>query len=490
MIPAKNNLQARGLWLGFAFVFLWSLYRALSGEGWALDDELAHFSISLSVWDDPKQLLHLWTRPGRNLLEFWPTIFGLKATRVWVLLLAMLAVWLTVAEGRRLKMASLWALPLLIGFQCWFPELAASVLTQTPFMLAWIAGVFFAARGRLVWAALCWGSLGLIRHEGIALSGLWGLWVIFGPDGFARLALQKHWQKVPRAFVKAAWLGFWTFFPNIVMNVATRITTGEWPFLIFLDEKPTTLYGSGSLFHFVPLIIIGAGLPVLILALMGFRKPRFEPWQNVLYWTYPLYFLLHSVIFWRGLFASGGYYHFLMPMAPWIGLSALRGIEKWHPQWRAAAVASVFFFGLLLPQEQLNPRDAHIDGIPKKSTELDRIKAMRFPAPPTYLSEFQTGLLRAAENLDLSLKKDQPWLAPHAAVPFLRKKKTGLFLEPSHFVTAEQKAQTPAGTMLVWDALYAPQEAYDWDLNRLRDETKWREVCEYAHGTVRIFIKL
>lgn len=484
----KNKSQALALWSGFALVFLWVLYRAFSGNGWALDDELAHFRISRSVWDDPEQILHLWSRPGRNLLEFWPSLFGLKATRVWVLLLAMLAIWLSVAEGKRLKMRSLWALPLLIGFQCWFPELAASVLTQTPFMLVWIAGVYLAARGHLVSAALCWGSLGLIRHEGIALSALWGLWVVLGPQGFLRLAWQKNWPQSSRAFGQAAWLGFWTFFPNIVFNVAARLSTGKWPFLIFLDEKPTSLYGSGNLFHFFPLIVIGAGFPVMTLAILGFRKLRFTTWENVLYLTYPAYFLLHSIIFWRGLFASGGYYHFLMPMAPWLGLVALRGLERLSQKWKIAAMATVVFLGFLLPQEQLNPRDEHIEGMPD-SPVMERIKALRFPAPPTSLSHYQLGLREAAAFLDSSLENEQAWLAPNEIITFFRSKKTGARQEPTHFTAEAKKADLPAGTLVVWDALYSPQEAYGWDLAIFK-KSQWLEISRYAHGSVRIFKKL
>ncbi|MGE9267151.1 MAG: hypothetical protein ACQKBY_03565, partial [Verrucomicrobiales bacterium] len=300
----------RNFWLlggSFLAVFAWCLYQALAGNGWALDDELAHFFISRSVWDDPRELLHLWGRPGRNVLEFWPTIFGLKAARVWVLVLAMVAIGLTCLEARRLKIAGvaiLPFLPLLIGFQPWFPELASSVLTQTPFMLAWIAGVFFAARGRLVWAAVCWGMLGLIRHEGIALSALWGLWVVCAPDGLFRVLAQRRWSELVGAMARAAYLGFWTFSPHLVLNIASFLVRGEWPFLIYFEEKPTTMYGSGSLFHFVPLLITGAGLPVLVLAMIGVRGVRVTEWKNVLYWTYPAYFVLHSLIFWKGLFAS------------------------------------------------------------------------------------------------------------------------------------------------------------------------------------------
>ena len=151
------------LWVCWGVAMAWSLYRALSNEAWILDDEIAHYMISKDVWSDPRELWHPWSRPGRNLLQFIPAYFGLTAARLWTLALAGFAIWLTGREGKRLGMVGLSILPLLMGFQWWFPELSYPVLTQTPFMVVWVGGVFLAMRNKMAWAALSWGYLPLVR---------------------------------------------------------------------------------------------------------------------------------------------------------------------------------------------------------------------------------------------------------------------------------------------------------------------------------------
>mgnify|MGYP003678505025 CR=1 FL=1 len=114
----------RWFWISWTIAMAWSLYRCLTNQSWILDDELAHYLISKDVWESGKELWHPWSRPGRNILQFIPAHFGLTVARLWTLALAGLAIWLTGREGKRLGMTGLAVLPILVGFQWWFPELS------------------------------------------------------------------------------------------------------------------------------------------------------------------------------------------------------------------------------------------------------------------------------------------------------------------------------------------------------------------------------
>ncbi|MGJ8696201.1 MAG: hypothetical protein ACSHYF_07775 [Verrucomicrobiaceae bacterium] len=474
----------RYFWLGWVAVMAWCLYRLLVNEAWILDDEIAHYLISKGAWDDASQLWHPWSRPGRNLLHFIPAHFGLTAARVWTLALAGLALWMTGREGRRLGMKGLWALPLLVGFQWWFPELSYPVLTQTPFMVVWIAGVFFAMRNRLALAAVCFGYLGLVRHEGIALTGLWGLWVIFAEDGFARMLVQRKWGEARSAFPRAVWLGMWTILPMVVMNVATGLTRGEWPVMMFFESKPTEMYGSGPLWLYCQHLATGAGIPVLILMLIGvFKKGWDWNWDLVLYATYPAYFVLHSVIFWKGMFASGGYYHFIMPMAPFVGLVALRGfnvVRARAPKWVVVlTLVAVVWGGLLMPQQQFIMGDSHIEGMPKAANTLKPI------APPMRQSRFGQGLKDAAQWMRENGEGER-WLGHHTAVDFwLQDEEVGEVLSVWDDRTPEN---LEPGTLLIWDAQYSVQETFGFTEERI-EAAGYDELQRWAHGTVRIYRK-
>ena len=481
----SNKGLGKFFWIGWTAAILWSLYRLLTNEAWILDDEIAHFLISADVWENPSELWHPWSRPGRNLLQFIPAHFGLTPARLWTLALAGLAIWLTGREGKRLGLKNLWILPLLVGFQWWFPELSYPVLTQTPFMIVWIAGMFFAMRKKLILAALCFGYLGLVRHEGLALTGLFGLWVIFAEDGFARHLTRGKWKEAASAFPHAVWIGAWTILPMVIMNIASGLTRGEWPVLMFFESKPTEMYGSGPLWLYCQHLATGAGFPILILLLIGaLKKWKTVSWDLLLYATYPAYFILHSVIYWKGLFASGGYYHFIMPMAPFIGLVALRGFNSIRPKlpnWGVALVLiAVIWTGLIMPQQQFTVGDSHIDGMPPKA------KSLKVIAPPLTQSRFGQGLKDAAAWLEETVDPDQEWLTHHASIAFWNHQKTigkelGAWDKPT-------PASLPSGTLLIWDAQYSVQESFQFSLELL-EETGWQEEKRWAHGTVRAYRK-
>ena len=483
----KAQRLPTGFWLSWALGMAWCLYRALTNQAWILDDELSHFLISHEAWSDPKELWHPWSRPGRNLLQVIPAYFGIEAARLWTLALAGITVWLAGREALSLKLGLLWMLPLLICFQWWFPELSYPVLTQTPFMVVWFLGVYLARRKHLVWAAFCWGYLPLIRHEGIALSGLWGLWVIFGPGGFAKLFFKGKWNEIAPAFGRAVLLGVVTFVPLTVMNVMSWWTRDELPVAMFFEAKPTEYYGSGPIWWYLAHLLWGAGLPVVLFLLWGLFRPWKErDWSLLLYWTYPAYLIMHSLIFWKGLFASGGYYHFIMPMAPWIGLVALKGVEglrdKFGKRAVVAAALPTVYGGLLMLQQQWMVSDGHIEGMPETSKKISWLAA-----PPLGQSRFGEGLREAAAWVEKN-GDEASWLSHHVAVGyFLYDDLPGRKLDPWGGYHPDSPELDP-GTILVWDSQYSTQAQFGFTPEALREEG-WEELQRWAHGTVRIYRK-
>jgi hypothetical protein len=477
-------------WIAFALGFSWSLYRALADQGWILDDELSHFLISRSVWGDARELLHPWSRPGRNLLQFLPAAFGLTAARLWTLGLSAIAVWLTGREARRLGMAGVGVLPLLMWFQWWFPELSYPVLTQAPFLLVWITAIFFAVRGRMILAALSFGYLGLVRLEGVALTALWGLWVVFAEDGFARCLLRRRWREVAPALRWAVVLGFWTLLPLVLANLAAGIFRGEWPVLLLFNARPTELYGSGPPWIYLRHLAVGAGIPITILLLIGCLGRRWRlNWNLLLYATYPAYLAMHSLIFWKGLFASGGYYHFIMPMAPFVALLALWGLNcltgwcgrVWGSRVRFAVLALVVTTGLLMPQRQAFVSDAYVNGMPEQRV------AWRLICPPLAESRFAAGLREASNWIEQEVT-DQKWLCHHVAVSYFQDGKViGEKLGARAGYRPDSPELTP-GTLLIWDAKYSAQPCFGFTEDALAAHG-WQEVARYAHGTVRIYVK-
>jgi hypothetical protein len=485
MYETSTHLN-RGFWISLSLALLWPLWRALASESFILDDEIAHYLISLNVWSNPADLWHSWSRPGRNLFHFLPAYFGLDVTRIWTLAFAGLAVYLTGREAQRMKMEGIALLPLLICFQWWFPELSYPVLTQTPFMLVWIAAIFFSMRNRMALAALCWGYLGLVRYEGVALAALWGLWVVLSPQGFGRYLLQNKWREAWKVLGPTIWLGFLTLLPMILVNIATWLTSGELPVKRFFEPKPTDMYGSGPPWLFLRHLVRGAGFPMVILMLIGSVKGWSNiSWKILLYATYPAYLLMHSLIFWKGLFSSGGYYSFIMPMAPFIGLLALRGLnlirENHHRYYCWATIVVVIWSGLFMYQHQRINRDAYPAGMPKVEKHYQVI------APPLKMSRFDLGLKEAADWLEREVT-DQQWLTHHDAVNYwIRGRTIGEKIGMWDGYKPDSDSFRP-GALLIWDAKYSVKDSFGFTEEALA-KNGWVEIRRFAHGSVRIYRK-
>lgn len=461
-----NQLTRQERWLMWSSILLgvgWILYRIFASTGWILDDEVCHYIFSKSVWENSDQIFNHWTRPGRNLLHCLAAPLGFTATRVFTLVLALLAVMVTFKVGRILNIRFMWTVPMMLIFQSWFPELSYPVLTQTPFMLFWILGVWLALIKRWHLAGFCFGYLSLIRHEGILLTAAWGVWLTFSNGGFGRqciLALKKK-VGVSSVFSKLgrdSLYGLSTVSAIILYNLAALIFNGSLPFSVYFESKPTTMYGSGTIYHYVPLLAIGVGLFSFILSIIGCYSIRnkLADW-SILLITYPLYFILHSLIFWKGAFASGGYYHFLMPMAPFVALLAAQGLSliwgKGEVHWRKLLAfiltGLVIFQGFNMAHHQgfyqnwaaINNGDSQPDfGLIAKPMRKGELNNKITEASQWALKHYPEGSLIIAKHVTHNFTQEI----------LATKERQQLEGSPLHTM--------PIGTIFIWDRLYCDYE--------------------------------
>lgn len=468
------------MWASIITGVAWVFYRILNNTGWILDDEICHYVFSRSVWENSDQIFNHWTRPGRNLVHCLAAPFGFTFARIYTLGLAMLAVWVTFKVGRILKVRMLWLVPLMLMFQSWFPELSYPVLTQTPFMLFWIVGVWLGLKGRWHLAGFCFGYLSLIRHEGILLTAIWGMWVIFNEGGFGRQLIgyikrQVSLGELVSALGRDLLFGLSTVSAIALYNVAALIFHGSFPFAVYFESNPTDMYGSGTLFHYVPLLIGGVGAMSMLLSLVGVFaiKGKYAKWSLLLV-TYPVYFLLHALIFWKGAFASGGYYHFLMPMAPFFALMSAEGVAWiageskaiWRKCAGGLAVIFVVFQGVNMAHHQVFYQNW--SGINAGTAEPD----YDIFADPMKIGELSTNLVEASHWAEQQYPDAPIILAKHIAHNFTQDN-----ISTRELLTCENEPlhKMEVGTIYIWDHQYCEYE------NRIKyrsfaDSQDWREV--------------
>ncbi|MFQ5584637.1 MAG: hypothetical protein ACE5GL_09405, partial [Calditrichia bacterium] len=167
--------------------------------------------------------------------------------------------------------------------------------------------------GREKFAGFVIGLLPLVRHEGIALAGIWFVYMLY----------RKRWSE-----------GILAFTPVLFYNLISILLLSAWPFEIYADYEPMRIYGQGSWFHFFPRIAIKVGLPLSLLSLFAL-KPLWRLKEKSYFMIgYAGYFLTHVIIYGFGLFASTGYSIYLLPLAPGFAIAAALGAEQvldWLP---------------------------------------------------------------------------------------------------------------------------------------------------------------
>jgi len=408
--PSMSKYEWTAYWVIFIAGFGFALWISLASSGYSLDDEITHYLRSHQAWTHPERLLDNWTRPGRNFIHFFFAWMPLEAVRVATLLMACGVGWIATKLAASYNLKHLWLLPLFIWFEPWYLSLSGAVLTQTPFALFAILGIYWLTRGHDFASGFCWGYLSLIRHEGFAFSLMFFVW----------FAVHGRWKGI---------LG--VIAPIAIYNLISAIAIGAVPLAIFFEPKPTVIYGSGSLFHFVLPTLWFAGPMIVLLSLLGLprlvRDWKFT-WPLVIY---PLYWLMHTIIFWRGMFASGGYFEFLMPMAPGFGIAALYGVQFLRTMaqdqpaiWRSAC-AGILLAVLLPPIVTTRP-------FVRDTMKSDLDTAMRWVA-----ENRSSAPIVLCANIYVEYKNEL-WRQPG--------------YDTLHYTDPREQAM---GTIIVWDYKYA-----------------------------------
>src|SRR4051812_7141422 len=192
-------------------------------------------------------------------------------------------------------------------FQPWFHFYANSVLTEVPFSLATAAACWAALSRRTALASLLFGVLPLIRHEGIAILGLWGLFLV----------VRGCWRP---AILAAA--------PLLAYQAAFSLVFSKAPFSLYFRTTPNTAYGHGGWFHYVLPLARSIGPPVALLAAVGLIAGRRNGRLLPLSAPYVLLVLVETVIFRFGLFGSGGNADYLLPVATLASVAAAVGADR------------------------------------------------------------------------------------------------------------------------------------------------------------------
>lgn len=303
--PRDRRLAAILLTLGFCLTVACGRVHL---DGLVHFDDLTHYLFAKWAWTWPSYLINDWGRPGFTIPYFLPAALGWPACKVLSAILHAATAWLAYGIADRLGIRHAWAVIPLCYAQPLFFNLAQTTLTESPMALYVTASACLALRSRWGWSAAVMSLAFITRHEAVILALPWA-WCAWR----AGVPLRRSW---PLIWAPAA------------VNLAA-IAAGVQPAIeLLFAPRASTQYGRGGWLTFLCRSLEAFGPGVMVLAIAGLAPLWRNRAARLTLGIALTYFLAHTAIRAMGLYASGGYARFLVPIAPFVAIAAVAGWNR------------------------------------------------------------------------------------------------------------------------------------------------------------------
>jgi len=489
-----------------------------SPEGLHHFDDLTHYQFARWAWRWPAYLLDAWGRPGFTAAYFLPAALGWTACRLLSAVLTAATAWLAADLAREMRLRHAWAVVPLCFAQPLFFQLSQTTLTETPLAFYLTLATWLAWKGRWSGSSAVLSAGLVTRHEAVLFVPIW----VF----FAFREGVPLWRLWPLAWAPA------------LVNLLAPLAGLRPALLQLLDPRPSSQYGQGGWLTFLcrsleawgPGVTVAAGVGLTGFRLLG-RRGRW------LAFCVALYFAAQTAIRALGLYDSGGYARFLVPISPLIAVLALHGWQRLaqaDPARRAAAIGTAAAFMVLLwaaMERQLQLHAASLDGaleVPRLSEAkwAVRIATLAFvllaaaagwmarrglaswparlgavgglaammvlsclalcgPLPRPMEADLIDDMLVELEAHGLA---DRPILSANAWVDFATRQE----LPPDRPSLRKRLEAAPIGSLLVWDRQFAGSQQHGLPLAEFEKNPAFRLVLATrpAPGTTEPYLRV
>lgn len=484
--------------IGLSFSLIFAL---CDPQGIVQFDDLTHYLYARWAWIWPAYLLNDWGRPGFTALYFLPAALGWTACRILSATLSAGAVLAAYEIARTIGLRRAWLVVPLVYLQPLFFQLSQTTLTETPMAFYLAIAAMLAIQGRWSASAAILSPAFVTRHEAIIFLPVW---LIFARQN--RVALWRLWPIL------------WS---PLLVNLLAPLAGMNAPVEKFFEPAPSQHYGRGGWLSFFCRSLEAWGPGITILALTGFGAFARRRGGAMIAAIIAVYFMTQTVIRALGLYDSGGYARFLVPISPLIGVAALAGWDRiWshdHSQWRRAVLISAASMTLLwvAMERQLALYRAHKDILAELPQLHQAVAAVRWStlglAILAALSvsaakmRWSRGLVPAALTLlvflavyglchpvqrpsEAKLIDDaRSWLSDHGlgdreiiSANVWLDYVTGRRLPPNRPTVREQIANAPLGTLFAWERQFAGSPDHGLRLEEFLSSPSFRLIHRTA----------
>lgn len=426
---------------------------ALLSEGiFDTGDGILHYQIARWSWKHPELLLHHWGKPVYTLLASPFGQFGYKGVVLFNLLCHLGSAWLTWRIAERMKFPHATLAPFLVLFTPISWGVWQSGLTEPLFAVTLMSGIYFIVAGRYRMSACLLSLLPFIRTEGYLLLPLFAVFFMMRREFFTAFLLSAG---------------------SLIYSLAGLIVVHH-DFLWIINNNPyngDSRYGSGPLFYFVNQyeqlfgIAISSMIPIGLISFVLKRKgdqPVSLTMALLISGSFIVYFVAHSVFWWKGVAGSYGLIRVMaavVPCAVLISLYGLHQLTRLYSEYRVAVVLTALS---VMGFTVYNALDQH--GIMRARDEKQNI---------IFSTAEQIKKLRTA---DCRIYYGYP-LITHAldGDPFNYEQ----FME---MWGLDSKQDFRSGDLVVWDSHFGPLQ-YNLSEQRLLAIPRMKEVYRSEKGT-------
>ncbi len=284
-------------------------------------DGMRHYLVSRFSWKHPEQFLYLWGKPFFTLISSPFSQAGLIGIKIFNALCALSSGLLVYKICKKLMMNNSWMAVIFMAFTPIFYFATNSGYTEIFFGLCVILTIYHYICGKYFWSTILISFLPFVRSEGYLLLPLF----------FLILIINKKYLIIPLlAFGNVAYSIAGYFYYHDLFWLYTQN-----PY----DGHMSEIYGHGPLLHFINyyeyiwgkplgiLICLGLVSPIIRLIKRDDDKPFFTEEIILIFGSAIVYFVAHSIFWWKGWFNSLGLTRVMAAIAPFLAIISLRGFN-------------------------------------------------------------------------------------------------------------------------------------------------------------------
>lgn len=396
-------------------------------------DGINHYQISKSSWDVPLLFLDHWGKPLFTLLSSPFSQFGFTGFLIFGLISSLITGYFLIRIGEKLGISQPWLTALFLFCAPVYAKVVLGGMTEVLFGLALVLALWNLLSEKHRIAALILSFLPFIRPEAYVILPLYGLFLLL-----------KDWRSLPFLLVG-----------HLVYGLIGFMAFGDllW---VFTDDpymhKEPGAYGYGDPLHFLQASKNIAGIPLTILFAISFIVGLVQLFRKegggmdssvwVLLFIGPILgvFIVHSVLWWKGLHGSYGLLRVVATVMPLLAVVSAHALDSLLALIRTPRVVQVLLVitsGVMIY--------TLVDRLP------DRIE----------YDEREKVVVQAAEWAAEEIREENAvyYLDPLVAFAMDRSSYSGddaLFIYSLRTQSAAEVMNQ--GDIVIWDAQYCPNE--------------------------------